>query len=350
MGPFSFCRKVYKYDVEVVDLVTVLVWIGWMITVALLSVTIVRLQKKSHDSDLMRLLGEFRDRIEELEKMRSERERMIEEERAKRLENFEKFLLEQGRMREEIEKKRDQQLFETRKMIEEFVKTVSGTKTRGKVGEEILKEVLKHPIRVGLVKTNLKTEGGEVEFAWSLGNGKFIPIDCKLPEVGELLKEIGEGKELEVDRKQIVEKMKREIERVKKYRNSYNTVDSCILVVPEIVLEAAPELITVAKEENVYICTFKDVIFVAHMLQERYELLERMGRTGEYKRFAGVTMNLLAELEKKIDSIGKAINTAQNALEKIRTEIGRIKREWYKLETAEGVMEESAEGQSMFGA
>lgn len=70
--------------------------------------------------------------------------------------HMETFLLEQGKNKEEIEKRRDAQLSDMKRLIEQFVKTISGAKTRGQVGEILLKEVLKDSIRVGLVKNKLQ--------------------------------------------------------------------------------------------------------------------------------------------------------------------------------------------------
>lgn len=70
--------------------------------------------------------------------------------------HMETFLLEQGKNKEEIEKRRDAQLSNMKRLIEQFVKTISGAKTRGQVGEILLKEVLKDSIRVGLVKNKLQ--------------------------------------------------------------------------------------------------------------------------------------------------------------------------------------------------
>ena len=105
-----------------------------------------------------------------IKEMMDQSKKFFEEEKR----NTEKFLLEQGKSREEIEKKRDAQVEDMRTMISSFTKTVSGTKSRGIIGEEILKEVLSNSIKAEVVKYNLKTDGGEIEFAWNLEDGKYI--------------------------------------------------------------------------------------------------------------------------------------------------------------------------------
>ncbi|EKF49737.1 RmuC domain protein [Thermosipho africanus H17ap60334] len=213
--------------------------------------------------------------------------------------NTEKFLNEQGKSREEIEKRRDAQIEDMKRMISIFTKTVSGTKTRGMTGEFLLKEALKESIKVGLIKTNLKTEGGEVEFAWDLGDGKYIPIDSKFPDVFQLLEEydkVESSKERDKLKKEIIDKVKKEIQRVQKYQNLFNTIDSCILVVPEAILEIAPELVGLGRENNVFLCSYKDVFVIAHTLQDKYIKLKEEGDIGKYKQMVSYFFKLLKTL------------------------------------------------------
>ncbi len=244
--------------------------------------------------------------------------------------NTERFLSEQGKSREEIEKRRDAQIEDMKRMISTFTKTVSGTKTRGMTGESILKEALKESIRVGLIKCDLKTDNGEVEFAWDLGDGKYIPIDSKMPDVFQLLEEYestSEPKEAEKYKKAIIDKVKKEINRVKKYQNSSNTIDSCILVVPEGILDIAPELVGMGKHENVFVCSYKDVFPVAHTLQDQYVRTKEEGDIGRYRQMVKNLFRILENIGSKADSIERALTTIRNANEKIRTEVGKGKRE-----------------------
>jgi len=244
--------------------------------------------------------------------------------------NTEKFLLEQGKSREEIEKKRDAQIADMNRMIASFTKAVSGTKTRGLVGEELLKDVLRNSIKAEVIKCNLKTDNGEIEFAWNLEDGHYIPIDSKLPDVFQLLEsynlkdDIGEQRKL---KKKIFEKVKNEVKRVQKYQNLSNTIDCCILVVPEGVLEIAPELVGIGKEINVFICSYKDVFPIAHVLHDQYIRLKEEGDIGQYKRIIRVLFQILDKISKKTEAIEKAVTTIKNANENIRTEVIKAKRQ-----------------------
>ena len=240
----------------------------------------------------------------------------------------EKFLLEQGKTREEIEKKRDAQIEDMKKIISTFTKTVSGTKTRGMIGEDLLKEVLSNSIKAGVIECGLKTENGEVEFAWNLEDGRYIPIDSKLPDVFKLLElynsmdDIDKQKEY---KKEIIEKIKKEIKIVQKYQNLNNTIDSCLLVVPEGILELAPELVGIGKEDNVFVCSYKDVFPITHVLQDQYIRLKEEGDIGKYKSVIKMLFQIIDKINKKTETIEKAVTQIKNANNIIQSEVTKAK-------------------------
>ncbi len=297
------------------------------------------------DEEREKRISEFMKNIHETFKALSDKTSRVDEEKGERIKelvnqmkvffdeqkrNTERFLLEQGKSRQEVEKRRDAQIEDMKRMITVFTKTISGTKTRGMTGELVLKEALKDSIRVGLIKCNLKTDNGEVEFAWDLGDGKYIPIDSKMPDVFQLLEEYektSDFHEAEMYKKAIVDKMKKEIKRVQKYQNSPNTIDGCILVVPEGILDVAPELVGLGRKENVFVCSYKDVFPIAHTLQDQYIRMKEEGDIGKYKQIVKALFKILETIEGKVNSIEKALTTIRNANEKIRTEIVKGKRE-----------------------
>ena len=87
------------------------------------------------------------------------------------------------------------------KNIEDFMRTISGTRKRGVVGESLLKETLSIAIKTGLIKLGLKVDGKEVEFAWDVGNGKYLPIDSKLPDVTELFEKFDKTEDVDEQKK-----------------------------------------------------------------------------------------------------------------------------------------------------
>ena len=296
------------------------------------------------DEERDKRFREFVDNIHRLFKELSEKTTKLDEEKDKRIKELmeqmkkffeeqkrhtEQFLLEQGKSREEIEKRRDAQIEDMKRMISMFTKAISGTKTRGLTGEILLREALKESIKVGLIKCNLKTDNGEVEFAWDLGDGKYIPIDSKMPDVFEILQKYNttnDTKEQENYKKIIIDKIRKEIKRVQKYQNLSNTTDSCILVVPEGILDIAPELISMGEQNNVFICSYKDVFLIAHTLQDQYIRLKEEGDVGKYKQIIKSLFQILDNINKKTESIEKALTTIRNANEKIKIEVIKGKR------------------------
>ncbi len=242
----------------------------------------------------------------------------------------EKFLEQQGKTREEIEKQRDAQLKDMRGIIERFTQTVSGTKQRGMIGENVLEEALNNSIKAGVVKKSLKTDNGEIEFAWNLGDGKFIPIDSKLPDVFELINQFHQTEDIEQKKdimKRICEKVKKEIKTIQKYQNLSNTIDNCILVVPPAVLDMCPELVGIGRDDYVFVSSYQNVFPIAHILQEQYIRLKEEGDIGEYKRIIKSLFQIMEKIIKKCDSIEKAITTIKNANDDIKDEIVKSKRQ-----------------------
>jgi len=232
--------------------------------------------------------------------------------------SIERFLMQQGQSREEIEKRRDAELKDMRRIIDEFVRTVSGTKTRGQVGEMLLSEALSESIKVGTVVKDLRVGSMVVEFAWHLGDGKYIPIDSKLPDLSNLIEEYDGAQEgREEKKKEIIQKIQREIENVKKYQNQSNTIDCCIMVVPSAVIEMAPELVSYGKRQNVFLCTHKELFAIAHYLEARY-VTTREDEAARYKHLVQTLLNIFEQVEQKSNSLERAIKQVTNANNEIK--------------------------------
>lgn len=201
---------------------------------------------------------------EKIQELMKTNEKFLKEQK----ESTEKFLKEQGMSREEIEKKRDAQVLDMKNMVQKFTQVISGTQQRGAVGETMLQESLKNSIKAGVVKKDLKVGSKNVEFAWKLGDGKYIPIDSKMPDVFEVYSEFLEADDSQKPslRKKIRDKVKKNISEIQKYQNQNNTIDNCILVVPSGIIEACPEIVGDGHESNVFVCTYTDVFPIAHTL------------------------------------------------------------------------------------
>ncbi|HBT39072.1 MAG TPA: DNA recombination protein RmuC [Pseudothermotoga sp.] len=283
-----------------------------------------------------RRLGEFMENMKKMFEEISNKTIKLDEEKEKRIAELvdqmkrfsdeqraaiERFLLQQGQSREEIEKKRDAELKDMRRIVEEFVKTVSGTKTRGHVGEMLLSEALSESIKVGTVVKNLSIGSMVVEFAWNLNDGKYIPIDSKLPDLSDLVGEFENTQDQEIReqrKREIVQKIRREMDNVRKYQNQPNTIDSCIMVVPSAVIEIAPELIAEGKKQNVFLCTYRDIFAVAHYLEARHVMMNQ-NEVGSYKQLIQSLLSLLEQVNQKANSLDRALKQITNANNEIKS-------------------------------
>jgi len=291
-------------------------------------------------SSLLTQVSEMKAKFIEIEKSRvlvdNEKDKRIKEMNEQYTKFFEdqnkkteQFLLEQGKSREEIEKKRDAQIADMSRIISDFTQIVSGTKTRGTVGEDLLKNVLSNSIKAEVIKCDLKTGSGEVEFAWNLEDGKYIPIDSKLPELENLIKQYSLSEnvnERKKYKKAMLTRVKSEIKRVQKYQNLSNTIRACLLVVPPVVLDIAPELVGIGQEDNVYVCDYKEVFPIAHFLQERYRQTKEKGDIGEYREIIRTLFQVLDKIGKKVFTIDKAVAQIENADKFISEEVKKGKR------------------------
>ena len=231
--------------------------------------------------------------------------------------------------RDRSEDKRDAKLQDMSNTIDSFNRTISGTKTRGMVGESILKEALKNSSKAGVVKTELKIGSKNVEFAWYLGDGKYIPIDSKLPDIVPLVSQYENSKNTEEQKllsKKIKDKVAKEILNIQKYQNQTNTIDNCILVIPPSILDMSPELVGIGKDSNVFVCSYKDVFPIAHILEEQYRRFNEEGDIGEYKKTIKQLDSILDKVISKTETLDRAIKQISNANDEIKDEVAKGKR------------------------
>jgi DNA recombination protein RmuC len=223
--------------------------------------------------------------------------------------------------REKIEKARDERIDKMAIAINDFNKTISGTKSRGGVGEEILKQALSKAIQSGLIKTNLKVDNSVVEFAWNLGNGKYIPIDAKLPDVIDLYKEFNESEDVEKNKKikkEIENKIKKNIDEIGKYKNKKNTINKCILAVPDGIIELLPDINNEYLETGIAVCGYRNVFLYANLINEEYQRTIETGDVGECKQTVSELISLMKDIQNRSKTIEKGVKEISGANEEIK--------------------------------
>jgi len=210
--------------------------------------------------------------------------------------------------------------------IASFTRTIHGTKRRGKVGEAILKQILAEPIASGLVVTDLPTDKGHVEFAWDLKNDKFLPIDSKMPELDRLYADFEQAEKPEEQTRikkeilKIIEKRKKE---VKKYLNNKNTIDKCLIAIPDSIFDQFPDINKDAIKTGVFVSGYTKIFLFACVLGENYVRGLSLGNIGLYKQTVQALKNILGDIEKKSDTITKGVTQITNANTGIKTEVDK---------------------------
>lgn len=273
-------------------------------------------------------VAEMKAKFDAYEKLRDEKEQKNEklsEEKEKRYKEFTdsvmKLFEKQEKTRTENEEKRDKQMGTFASVIDAFNKTVHGTTTRGLMGEEILKQYLREGIKAKIIKTDLKTATGAVEYAWNLGDGMYVPIDAKLPDIVELVASI-ETAETQADKtaisKKILDKVKKEVERVRKYTNQDNTVNKAILAVPQGALQHAPELVEAGASKGVFVCSYEQVFLIGYLIAEEHERMREEGDVGALKDTNKNLVAIIKEVVTLTDSLERQAKSVQNFNTQIR--------------------------------
>jgi len=288
-------------------------------------------QKSVLLNSLTTQVTEMKAKFDAYDELRGQKEKdreKLDEEKEKRYQEFmestKKFFENQDKIRVDYEEKRDKQMTTMASVIDAFNKTIHGTKTRGLMGEEIVRQYLSESIKSRIIIAPLKTESGEVEYAWNLGDGKHIPIDSKFPDLQGTISSINEEttqSEKNGIRREIIEKTKKEIGRVRKYMNQPNTINKCILAVPESVIELAPEIIEVGAVQSVIICSYKQVFLMGYILSEEYQKIIDEGDLGQLKDIHKTLISILKDIVKMTDTVEKQAKSVIKHNELIRDKV-----------------------------
>ena len=113
---------------------------------------------------------------------------------------------------------------------------------------------------------------------------------------------------------------------IQKYQNQPNTIGNCILAVPSSALQMSPELLSIGKESNVYLSSYKDVIIIAHLLAEQHHRFTAEGDIGAEKIKVEQLNSILEKIFAKSDTIDRGLKQISNANDEIKDEVSKSKR------------------------
>jgi len=227
---------------------------------------------------------------------------------------------------EEAKKEQDKLTKCVEDNLASFTRTIHGTSRRGKVGEAILKEMLSESIKTGLITTELETDSGKVEFAWDLKNGKFLPIDSKMPELETLYGEFDKT-DNPTEQTKIKKEIFKQIENKKKdglkYLNNHNTIDKCIIAIPDAISDMFPDINKDSVRTGIFVTGYTKVFLFACFLSEYYIKSLDTGEIGIYRDVIGAVKNILKEIEKKTNTINRGVTQITGANKSIQTEVNK---------------------------
>lgn len=202
-----------------------------------------------------------------------------------------------------------------------FSRMMSGTKERGTIGENMLKEILNPFIKVNRVIKNLNIDNKVVEFAWKVSMDKYVPIDSKLPDVINMYKEYSKTNDKKIQlelKKNILKKVESRIRDAKKYRNKKNTTDKVIIAIPDAIFELIPEINSEVQKTNIFVAGYHFVVYVASYIEREYLFIAESGDIGEYKESINSILRLIEEIKDKTKTIDKGVVMIKNANDDIK--------------------------------
>jgi len=207
--------------------------------------------------------------------------------------------------------------------VQSIIRVMSGTKQRGNVGEVALKEVLSEYIKSKQVVMPLKVGSKEVEFGWSLGDGKYLPIDSKFPDVIGSYNEYCASKDVEEQKKlkkSIAKKVSDRKEEASKYLNKPNTIDKVLVVIPDAIYDLIPEINGDSDNTGIFVCGHNDVISTAILHSQYHRLMLEKSDSGYLQNALKQLQGMFRAVIKSTETIDRSLETARNANSEIKNQ------------------------------
>ncbi|MCX8167042.1 MAG: DNA recombination protein RmuC [Candidatus Micrarchaeota archaeon] len=215
--------------------------------------------------------------------------------------------------------------------INKINRYISSTYGKGSVGENIIEEQLDALIKFNFVNKNVNLGNNKiVEYALTLKDGKYLPIDSKmLFEIDNLEKtEKGNNSGISKDivKKDAVKKIKLKINEVEKYKNLPRSCDYVILAVPdEFYHNTINDVFSEATEKNIIICAYSNLISTCYLFKLYYDQLTEKDYSDLYERIQSLEQTILL-IKEKSNTISNAVKMIENANSEIQERINKTKK------------------------
>jgi DNA recombination protein RmuC len=226
---------------------------------------------------------------------------------------------------DQIREKHEQEAWEALRRLETVL---TGTKSRGTAGENILGTILAQ-LPAELREMNLSINNKPVEFALRLPHGRLLPIDSKWPALSAL--ERLQETEDPILRKALVEEIqtevKRKIREVTKYLDPDRTIRLGVLAVPDAVFDLCLEAHVEAFKQGIVIISYTQAIpYLLSLLQ----VVLRFGTEIDTARLSQALTTIADAMEKmdgEVDGrLSRAITQLQNSREELKAHLSRARQ------------------------
>ncbi len=224
----------------------------------------------------------------------------------------------------------------TQELIERLHRTLLGAASRGKKGENLLREQLK-VFPPDMLATNYKLGGGTVEFALRLPDDRVLPIDSKWPEpeMVERLEAAETPEESARYARQIESKVLKLTRDIKKYIDPEKTVHLAVAALPDSIYQNAAGAHYEAFRQGVLLMPYSNA---ATLLLAIYGMFLRYGQSWDMEQIKGHlgTLNTaLNDLEKITDGqLAKGGTMVANATVNFREITSRMRRSLSAVQSA----------------
>jgi DNA recombination protein RmuC len=234
-------------------------------------------------------------------------------------------LVAQMQAADQIREKHEQEAWEALRRLETVL---TGTKSRGTAGENILATILAQ-LPPELRETNLTINNKPVEFALRLPHGRLLPIDSKWPALSAL--ERLQETEDPILRKALVEEIqtevKKKIREVTKYLDPDRTIRLGVLAVPDSVFDLCLDAHVEAFKQGIVIISYTQAIpYLLSLLQ----VVLRFGTEIDTARLSQALATIADALEKmdgEVDGrLSRAITQLQNSREEFKAQLSRARQ------------------------
>lgn len=216
---------------------------------------------------------------------------------------------------------------ENREIVKRLESVIAGSYSKGKAGENILRETLK-VFPSEMVEADFQIGGRIVEFALKLFDGKVLPIDSKWPSTSLLLALDQEDDESR--RRSIISDIEREVaKRVKEvsgYIDSNKTVPWALAAVPDPVFSVCKRAFLDAQKRRVILASYSMAVPYILTFYGLYLQYSRSVDVADFQAHLIEVEHGLNEVESLIESrLSKGSTMIANACVELRQLTGKMR-------------------------